>query len=103
MPEAPSLSTRLNAWRRAPAIVGLVALALLHVSAAAHQFEHSADHELGVCESCGAYSQLEDTAVACAPGEEILPAHDGAVAVRGTETCQVLSTANYRSRAPPLS
>ena len=95
--------TRLAAWRRAPAFAGLVALALLHVSAAVHQFEHAAEHDLSVCEACGAYNQLENTSVATTPGEEILFAPDGTVATRRAAALETPFTPTYRSRAPPLS
>ena len=83
--------------------MGLVALALLHVSAATHQFEHSAEHDLSVCEACGAHNQLDDPAVSGTPGEVTHIASDDAVAPPRTETYQGVFTATYWSRAPPRS
>ena len=103
MLKSPTILTRLAAWRRAPAFVGLVALALLHVSAAAHQFEHAADHDLGVCAACGAYSQLEDTAIPCAPSEDIIVAPYPEATKPLAATFETPFAATYRSRAPPLS
>jgi hypothetical protein len=103
MLEAPKTLTRLATRRRAPAFVGILALALLHVSAVAHQFEHSADHGLGVCAACGAYSQLEDTALPCVPSAEIVVALYGAVARPRAAAFETPLSATYQSRAPPLS
>ncbi len=103
MTEASPIISRLTAWRRAPAIVGLVALALLHVAAAVHQFEHSADHEFSVCEACGAYSQLEDTAVSCTPSDDLLVASHDIIAATRADAFKPPFAATYRSRAPPLS
>jgi len=103
MLETPKILTKLAAWRRAPAFVGFVALALLHVSAAAHQFEHSADDGLGVCVACGAYSQLEDTATPFAPSEDIVIAPYGVAAAPSAGSVDTPFAASYRSRAPPLS
>ena len=95
--------TALNAWRRAPALAGLVALTLLHVSAAAHQFEHSAEHSLTVCEACGAYSQLENTAVAASPSATLIVAPGGAIAMPRAAAYITPFAARYLSRAPPRS
>jgi hypothetical protein len=88
---------------RATAILGLLALALLQVSIAAHQFEHSADHGLNVCHVCTAYSDIENSphsgtasagipaSVHAAPGTAI----DLPVVTRLVSA--------YQSRAPPLS
>ena len=103
MLETPKTLTKLDSWRRAPAFVGIFALALLHVSVVAHQFEHSADHGLGVCAACSAYSQLEDTAAPRVPSEHIVIAPCSAVATPGATTYEFTLSATYRSRAPPLS
>ena len=103
MLDSPNILVRLAAWRRAPAFVGLVALALLHVSAAAHQFEHSAEHDLNVCEACGAYSQLETTAVAERPGDELLVVPERAFAIPCAAPFEAPFAATYLSRAPPVS
>ena len=103
MLETPELLTRLASWRKAPAFVGLVALALLHVAAAAHLFEQSADHDIGVCAACGAYSQLEDTAAPCVASEGIVVTPYSAVDRPRATTFETPFSATYRSRAPPLS
>lgn len=103
MNKAPSIPTRLTTWRRFPAIVGLVALALLHVSAATHKFEHSAEHNLGLCEACATYSQLEDSAIPCAPGEDVVIAPNASVSESRADDHDTPFAANYRCRAPPLS
>ena len=99
----PSILSRLTTWHRAPAILGLVALALLHIAAATHQFEHQADHDLNVCEACAAYSQLEDAAIPSAPGGNIPAAPDAAGAPSVADLGDVSFAAAYWSRAPPLS
>ena len=83
--------------------MGLVALALLHVAAATHQFEHDVDHGFSVCESCSAYSQLEDSAIPVEPALEIFVSHDVLTAATTTRSLQGPVVAVYRSRAPPLS
>lgn len=88
---------------RATAILGLVALALLQVSIAAHQFEHSAEHGLNVCHACTAFSQLEDApSTNSTPFEfEIAPHH---LAHAGIDTPELVAfAATYLSRAPPTS
>ena len=102
MIEAPSILPRLTNWRRATAFAGLVALALLHVSATAHQFEHSAEHDFGVCESCGAYSLLEDT-LPCPPSNAFLIAPDAATDLPRADAIEAPVGIIYKSRAPPLS
>ena len=107
MIKAPPILTRLTSWRRGPALVGLVALALLHVSAAIHQFEHSADHgdehHVSVCETCAIYGQLEDTAVDMPPAHETFGAPDNAVATLQTVADIASAAGTHRSRAPPSS
>ena len=81
--------------------MGLVALALLHVSAAAHQFEHEAEHNQSVCEACGTYNQLEDAAIPTPPSDVVFVASDGIVAGSQVDSYQGPLTLTYRSRAPP--
>ena len=88
---------------RATAVLGLVALALLQVSMAAHQFEHIADHGLTVCHACGVYNQLDDV-----PANNVLPAIILAPTSTTVDTdagtlASALFVSNYRSRAPPRS
>lgn len=98
-PTSPADSNR----HRSTAILGLVAMVLLQVSIAAHQFKHSADHGFSVCHACTAYSQLEDVAHTHAA-----PADFG-VAIQATPFSSVKlavlddSTAPYQPRAPPNS
>lgn len=107
MIEAPSILTRLTTGRRGPAILGLVALALLHISVSAHQFEHSADHDAerhaGVCEACAAYSQLEDTAAPCASSQDISISPYPSDATPRADHGDAPIIAVYHCRAPPLS
>jgi len=98
----PFIATRCPR-SRAAAILGLVALALLQVSFAAHAFEHSAEHGLNVCHACTAYSQLED-----APGADSTPFEieiaPNSVPYLGTDSPELaVFAAAYRSRAPPTS
>lgn len=88
---------------RTTAVLGLLALALLQVSMAVHQFEHVADHGLTVCHACSVYNQLDDV-----PAKNVLPAV--VLAATGsavdTDVGTLASTplvSNYRSRAPPRS
>lgn len=96
-PTSPADSTR----RRTTAILGLVAIVLLQVSIAAHQFKHSADHGFNVCHACTAYNQLEDVAHTHAA-----PADFG-VAIQATPISSVRlaapadDAAPYQPRAPP--
>ncbi len=94
---------RLKGWRRGPAVVGLVALAMLHIAAATHQFEHVDDHGVSVCEACSAYSQLEDTVIPGSPSVETAVEPQLLVATATTNARLETSVATYRSRAPPLS
>ena len=107
MAEATAILTRLTTWRRASAILGLVALALLNVTTAVHQFEHTADHDdehhVAVCETCAVFSQLEDTVVPTPPVDEAFVAADDAVITLRTAVDGAPFTATHRSRAPPLS
>lgn len=103
MPYGSSNIATLKNWRRAPAIVGLVALALLHISAAAHQFQHSVDHDFGVCQACSAGSQLDDTLVTSVASFETPAPADIAVAAPTTQAPRKTAVAAYRTRAPPLS
>jgi hypothetical protein len=98
-----STKETLKNWRRAPALLALVALALLHISAAAHQFEHSVDHEFGVCQACSAYSELDDTLIPHAPSIDVPSSLHVAVAATATEAPRKTTVAAYRTRAPPLS
>jgi hypothetical protein len=103
MVDGSSKMATLKDWRRAPAVVGLVALALLHISAAAHQFQHSIDHDFGVCQACGTGSQLDDTFVTSVASIEIPAIADVTVASPTTQVPRKTTVAAYRTRAPPLS
>lgn len=103
MTAAPPILTRLTARLRAPAFTGLLAVALLHVYAATHQFEHAADHDPGGCQTCAAYSQLDDSVVPSAPGESILVAPDTAATLPLAGLGEDSFAAIYQSRAPPFS
>ena len=88
---------------RTTAVLGLVALALLQVSMAAHQFEHVADHGLAVCHACSVYNQLDDV-----PANNVLPAvvlapTNTAIHTDAGTLSSVRLASNYRSRAPPRS
>lgn len=103
MADSSSTPARPGNWCRAPAFVGLVALALLHVSAAAHQFQHAVEHDVSVCQTCSACNHLDDTAVSDAPSIDvpiaplvIAPVLRAAIGPRPVATA-------CRSRAPPLS
>jgi len=88
---------------RATAVLGLVALALLQISVAAHQFEHSADHGFKTCDVCTAYSQLDDAPLSGATAA-VFPVERSASIDSITESpAATLFVAAYRSRAPPLS
>ena len=93
----------MTAWRRAPAFVGLVALALLHISAAAHQFQHAADHDLGVCQACSAYNNLEDSAVSHPPSIEIPLFADAVDSANPALPRRAPTALAYQPRAPPRS
>ncbi|MGB5629501.1 MAG: hypothetical protein WBM45_14280 [Woeseiaceae bacterium] len=96
-------NSKLRFQRRAPALLGILALALLQISVASHQFEHLADHGFGVCQSCSTLNQLDDALI-----PQALPvtfpigqyAATDATA-RPFEGAPVFAT--YRSRAPPYS
>ena len=88
---------------RATAFLGLLALALLQISVAAHQFEHSADHSFNVCDVCTAYSQLDDAPLADTAITEFPIALHGAIETFSDSPTATLFVAAYRSRAPPLS
>lgn len=103
MADGSSKIATLKNWRRAPAFVGLVALALLHISAAAHQFEHSVDHKFGACQACSTYSQLDDTFIPYVPSIDVPASLHVAVAVPATDAPRKATVAAYRTRAPPLS
>jgi len=89
--------------RRATAILGLVALALLQVSIAAHQFEHSADHGFNVCHACTAYSQLENAPHAGATPVDFGFGEYAVPAARNRLLTPANVTATCQPRAPPYS
>ena len=90
-------------WRRTTALVGLVALALLHVSAAVHEYQHDADHDVGVCQTCSAYSNLENAAVPHPPSLEVPVTPDSLAENVRIVTAAAVQVRTYRPRAPPLS
>lgn len=103
MTESMSTTTKSCPRSRATAFLGLVALALLQVSVAAHQFEHSADHGFSVCDVCTAYSELDDAPPAGATTTDYPIAPGSAVDTFSNSPNAALFVAAYRSRAPPLS
>lgn len=103
MPEPSTAAVRPDPRRRLPALVGLVALALLQVSVAAHSFKHVADHGLAVCHVCSSYNQLEHAPVSCAPAIELPYAADAVADTTVGPCAPAIVAAAYRSRAPPLS
>ena len=90
-------------WRRTTALVGLVALALLHVSAAVHEYQHDADHDVGVCQTCSAYSNLENAAVSHPPSLELPLTPDSVADNVRLVPAPATQVRIYRPRAPPLS
>lgn len=89
--------------RRAPALFGLVALALLQLSIASHQFEHLADHGFGVCELCTTFTELDDALIPEAL-PAALPVSRQVTSVTTALSLRVAPTsAAYQSRAPPRS
>lgn len=101
MPESSSETTRLTVQRRAAALLGLVALVMLQVSVAAHQFQHVADHGFSVCQVCSTQNQLDDAPVSAAQ-HVALPVSSNATGNTGAEPLvTTVIVAPYRSRAPP--
>jgi hypothetical protein len=84
-------------------LVGLVAVALMQVSVAAHSFSHVADDGLTVCRVCGSYNQLENAPVACAQPIELPHTTEGVADTRADPCAPAIVAAPYWSRAPPLS
>lgn len=92
----------MSGWRRTFALGGLVALALLHVSAAVHEYQHDADHDVGVCQTCSAYSNLENAAVPHPPSLEV-PVTPASLADNfRLVPAPAVQVGTYRPRAPPL-
>lgn len=89
--------------RRAPALLGILALALMQISIASHQFEHIADHGLSVCQVCATYNQLDNALMPDAlPGTFPTGLHVAtSTTVRPFEAAP--ASAPYESRAPPHS
>ena len=94
------------AARRARAIAytahaGLVAIALLQISFASHQFEHIADDFSNVCRVCVQHERLDDIAAVAAAAE--VRATPFAAPPTDFATVSLPATSStYRSRAPPL-
>lgn len=103
MTESTSATDRPCPRSRATAILGLVALVLLQISVAAHQFEHDADHSFNVCDVCTAYSQLDDAPLSSAYAFEFPIAHNVAINTPAGSPAATPFVAAYQSRAPPLS
>ena len=96
-------SSKRRFQRRAPALFGILALALLQISVASHQFEHLADHGFGVCHSCSTFNQLDDVLIPQAlPVTFPIGRHEATATTdqpfEGAPTSRI-----YRSRAPPYS
>ncbi|MDH5617493.1 MAG: hypothetical protein OEZ11_02535 [Gammaproteobacteria bacterium] len=89
--------------RRAPALLGILALALMQVSIASHQFEHTADHGFSVCQVCATYNQLDNALIPDAlPGTFPIGLHVAAsTTARPFEAAP--TSAPYESRASPNS
>lgn len=98
-----SVHIRPKHRRHAAAVLGLVALALLQVSFAAHQFQHDLDHGPGVCHVCSTYSQLEDAPLPGATTAAFLLSAGTAVSIDIDAYESTLVISAYRSRAPPYS
>ena len=103
MTEFCAADSNANARRRSPAIIPLVALALLQVSFALHHIQHADAHGLNVCELCAAYSQLEDGAVDSAPLTERPTSAIAVAQPRAVLPATKSPLRSYRSRAPPRS
>lgn len=93
----------MNRRHRATAVLGLVALALLQVSMAVHQFEHVADHGLTVCHACSVYNQLDDVPIASVSPAISLTQPAIAIDTDTGRLTSALLVSSYRSRAPPRS
>jgi hypothetical protein len=96
-------NSKLRFQRRAPALLGMLALALFQISLASHQFEHLADHGFGVCHSCSTLNQLDDALL-----PDALPVTFPVGRHEATDTtvhsfAGAPAPAIYRSRAPPHS
>lgn len=84
-------------------MLGLLALALLQISIAAHQFQHSTDHGLNVCHVCTAYSEVEHSPHSGTSSAGI-PASTYAAPDTAIDLPAVTRLVSaYQSRAPPLS
>ncbi len=103
MRESSSTINNLKCRRRAPALFGILALALLQISIASHQFEHLADHGFSVCQSCSTYNQLGATIVPDAPPMEFPTGLQVWTDTMAQPFAAAPAFAAYRSRAPPLS
>ena len=103
MNECLTAPARQDPRRRLTALVGLVALALMQVSVAAHSFSHVADDGLTVCQACGSFNQLEIAPVSCTQTIELPYATDAVADSRASLCAPAIVAAPYWSRAPPLS
>ena len=89
--------------RRAPALFGIFALALLQVSFASHQFQHVADHGFGVCHSCTAYNQVDDAPIPDTPPTKLSAELNVAIEPKTYSFTAAPVSRAYQPRAPPHS
>lgn len=103
MRESSPTISKLKCPRRAPALFGILALALLQISIASHQFEHLADHGFSVCQSCSTYNQLGATLIPDALPIEFPIEPQLASDTMAQPFAAAPAFAAYRPRAPPHS
>ena len=87
---------------RIVATAGLLALALMQVSIASHQFEHLAGDITDVCLACAQFERLDDVVVESA--SDPLPAvSHAAPRAEFPEPAEFRQSSLYAIRAPPLA
>lgn len=91
---------RVQFNRRSTAVVGLLALVLLQVSLAAHQFDHSVSEASEACALCVQLDRSGDAPTASVEALDF--ATDGAPAVSlPTWTVEIAPTFSLHIRGPP--
>lgn len=103
MVEFPSAPIKATPGRRAAALLGLLAVLLLQVSLAAHQFDHAGDHGFDVCQVCTSYSQLDDAPTFALSDFALSVIPHAAVEMLAAGVVPASLVSYNRSRAPPLS
>jgi hypothetical protein len=103
MNESSTASIQRDSRHRTPALLGLLALALLQISIAIHQFEHVDSHSLTVCQLCSAFSELDDVTIDSASSVGLPVQQDSVAATVAHVIESAASVAPYWSRAPPHS